>query len=148
MPVATCSSAPGAHCRVACWWTVLPCCCPGAAGTAPSVSYCMNGFIAISRVASRGSGALRSFGLMIVCWPVVCTKFLNLLRCCIKPDAHASVELNAGIWTGAFFIVFGIFAKLSAFFVSIPDCLNGGLLIIIAAIVMGPGVRVRAQPPS
>ena len=28
----------------------------GAAGTAPSVSYCMNGFIAISRVASRGSG--------------------------------------------------------------------------------------------
>ncbi len=48
----------------------------------------------------------------------------------------------AGIWTGAFFIVFGIFAKLSAFFVSIPDCLNGGLLIIIAAIVMGPGVRV------
>ncbi len=30
----------------------------GAAGTAPSVSYCMNGFIAISRVASRGSGAL------------------------------------------------------------------------------------------
>ena len=38
--------------------------------------------------------------------------------------------------------MFGIFAKLSAFFVSIPDCLNGGLLIIIAAIVMGPGVRV------
>ncbi len=31
----------------------------GAAGTAPSVSYCMNGFIAISRVASRGSGAFR-----------------------------------------------------------------------------------------
>ena len=28
----------------------------GATGTAPSVSYCMNGFIAISRVASRGSG--------------------------------------------------------------------------------------------
>lgn len=33
----------------------------GAVGTAPSVSYCMNGFIAISRVASRGSGALSAF---------------------------------------------------------------------------------------
>ena len=41
--------------------------------------------------------------------------------------------------------MFGVFAKLSAFFVSIPDCLNGGLLIIIAAIVMGPGVRVRTK---
>ena len=41
------------------------------------------------------------------------------------------------------FIMFGIFAKLSAFFVSIPDCLNGGLLVIIAAIVTGPGIRVR-----
>ena len=54
----------------------------------------------------------------------------------------------AGIWTGVMFILFGIFAKLSAFFVSIPDCLNGGLLVIIAAIVSGPGVRVRAAVPN
>ena len=69
-----------------------------------------------------------------------------------RHSLHAPVAMSlskdvtpAGIWTGAFFILFGIFAKLSAFFVSIPDCLNGGLLIIIAAIVMGPGVRVRTE---
>ena len=47
----------------------------GAAGTAPSVSYCMNGFIAISRVASRGSGAVPS----LLCPRTLCIPSLCLL---------------------------------------------------------------------
>eukprot|EP01025_Chloroclados_australasicus_P066445 TRINITY_DN916_c1_g1_i1.p1 TRINITY_DN916_c1_g1~~TRINITY_DN916_c1_g1_i1.p1 ORF type:complete len:581 (-),score=60.91 TRINITY_DN916_c1_g1_i1:347-2089(-) len=51
----------------------------------------------------------------------------------------------AGIWCGIWLILFGVLAKIGAFFTTIPDCVLGGMTTFLFANVVVSGIKVLAM---